>query len=155
MRTVGYSRKVSVEDFRLPNFELVADVLLWMLRLLDPSATIFEDISTEHDRIEFLKTAGHVALRRVRVRLNLKRLYGADALAVRELLKIAGLLEKACNLAAKGKHESDEAVKEESDKAAGAATSTSKGLDVRLARQLASEATQVRSSFLRKGTQLS
>lgn len=36
MRALGYSRLVSVENFRKPNFELVASALYWMVRDFAP-----------------------------------------------------------------------------------------------------------------------
>ncbi len=32
MRALGYPRLISMENFRLPNFELVADCLYWLVQ---------------------------------------------------------------------------------------------------------------------------
>ncbi len=32
MRCLGYPRLISMENFRTPNFELVADLLYWLLK---------------------------------------------------------------------------------------------------------------------------
>lgn len=102
MRSLGYPRLISMENFRQPNFELVADTLLWLaqrygfcvrhlctrvcglepysskrsLRCVpstghcflfssyslcvvcryDPSIDVVDDISTEADRVIFLKS---------------------------------------------------------------------------------------------------
>lgn len=32
MRSLGYPRLISMENFRLPNFELVADCLYWLVQ---------------------------------------------------------------------------------------------------------------------------
>ena len=34
MRALGYPRLISMENFRKPNFELVADILYWMVNIL-------------------------------------------------------------------------------------------------------------------------
>lgn len=36
MRALGYSRLISMENFRKPNFELVADILYWLASRVDP-----------------------------------------------------------------------------------------------------------------------
>ena len=40
LRQLGYPRLISLENFRRPNFELVADILYWMTKLYDPDTTI-------------------------------------------------------------------------------------------------------------------
>jgi len=95
MKTLGYRRLISVENFRMPNFELVADVLYWMVHRYDPTATISDDISTEDLRINFLKAVSILFYNKAQIKLNIKSLYQADGYAVKELLKVAGLLYKA------------------------------------------------------------
>lgn len=100
LRNLGYPRIVSIENFRKPNFELVADVLFWLLHRYDPNiVNISDDISTEHARVVFLKGVGEFLATHARIKLNLKRLYAADGYAVRELLKIASLLDEASRTA--------------------------------------------------------
>ena len=66
-----------------------------MIRRYDPEISISDEISTESDRVLFLKSTAKIMLAKARVKLNLKRLYGADGYAVRELLKIANMLRDA------------------------------------------------------------
>lgn len=40
LRQLGFPRLLSLENFRKPNFELVADILYWMVKLYDPDTTI-------------------------------------------------------------------------------------------------------------------
>ena len=56
---------------------------------------IMEEITTEQDRVVFLKSAAEQLLLKARVKLNLKNLYQANGFAVRELLKVANLLHAA------------------------------------------------------------
>jgi len=97
VRVLGYPRLVSMDNFRTPNFPLVADILYWMVLRYDPSTsvTVSDDISTEECRIEFLTSIAQVMLSRAAVKLNTKRLYSADGKAVKELLKVAKLLYNA------------------------------------------------------------
>ena len=95
MRGLGYPRVVSLESFATPNFELVADTLYWLLERYDPQLDVNDEIATEHDRISFLKQVAQFLMVRARLKINIKRLYGADGYAVKELLKIASLLYTA------------------------------------------------------------
>uniref|UniRef100_A0A2K6FWE2 Clusterin associated protein 1 n=1 Tax=Propithecus coquereli TaxID=379532 RepID=A0A2K6FWE2_PROCO len=66
MRALGYPRHISMENFRTPNFGLVSEVLLWLVKA----------------------TKAHI-------KLNTKKLYQADGYAVKELLKITSVLYNA------------------------------------------------------------
>ncbi len=92
MKTLGYHRIVSLENFRTPNFELVADALYWLVERYDPTAEISDDIRDENARVEFLKAIARTMASKARIKLNIKALYRADGYAVRELLKIAEVL---------------------------------------------------------------
>jgi len=95
MCALGYPRLISIENFKNPHFELVADVLVWLCRRYDKSMEIMEEITTEQDRIVFLKSVAEQLLVKARVKLNLKNLYQANGFAVREMLKVATLLYEA------------------------------------------------------------
>lgn len=56
MRSLGYHRPVSMENFRTPNFELVSELLDWLIRRYDNSSPIPEDITTESCRVVFITT---------------------------------------------------------------------------------------------------
>lgn len=56
---------------------------------------IADEIATEQDRVHFLQSVAQVMLTKARMKLNIKRLYSADGVAVKELLKVASLLYKA------------------------------------------------------------
>ncbi|GIL71696.1 hypothetical protein Vretimale_864 [Volvox reticuliferus] len=99
MKALGYPRLISMENFRTPNFELVADCLYWLLQRYYPGVEISDDISTEADRVKFLQSVAQVMLTKARMKLNIKRLYAADGNSVKELLKLATLLYKATSKA--------------------------------------------------------
>lgn len=84
-----------MENFRTPNFELVADLLYWLATRYDPDHGISGEIEEERDRIEFMKNVASFFLSRVRLHLNLRKIYQADIAAVPELLKVAKLLYRA------------------------------------------------------------
>jgi len=101
MKALGYSRVISMDNFRTPNFELVADILFWLLKRYDPNARnsqgqeITDDIETEALRVKFVRDSCHLFSTKARVKVNAKKMYASDGLACRELLKIAEMMFKA------------------------------------------------------------
>ena len=75
MATLGYPRLISIENFKVPHFELVADALEWLCHRYDKNMEILSDIRTEQDRVAFLKSVAEQLLVKARVKLNLKNLY--------------------------------------------------------------------------------
>lgn len=95
MRVLGYPRLISIDNFRTPNFALVADILYWLVHRFDPHSRISDEIETEKDRIYFVTQVAQSMASHAHLKLNCKKLYAADGHAVRELLKVAKLLKKA------------------------------------------------------------
>eukprot|EP00281_Chroomonas_sp_CCMP1168_P018137 CAMPEP_0206221106 /NCGR_PEP_ID=MMETSP0047_2-20121206/5232_1 /ASSEMBLY_ACC=CAM_ASM_000192 /TAXON_ID=195065 /ORGANISM="Chroomonas mesostigmatica_cf, Strain CCMP1168" /LENGTH=326 /DNA_ID=CAMNT_0053643807 /DNA_START=72 /DNA_END=1049 /DNA_ORIENTATION=+ len=95
MRALGYPRPISMENFRTPNFDLVSDVLHWLVKRYEPSADISPSVSNTQDRVIFLKQCATLMASKGRIKLNAKRLYQADGYAVKELIKIASVLYAA------------------------------------------------------------
>lgn len=97
-----------MENFRKPNFELVADLLYWMVKLYDPETTISDRVEFENERVEFLTSIASLMAVKARLKLNTKKLYASDGRAVQEMLKIATLLYKASRSVSSGKATLDE-----------------------------------------------
>ncbi|XP_056270762.1 clusterin-associated protein 1 homolog [Pseudoliparis swirei] len=95
MRALGYPRLVSMENFRTPNFSLVAEILIWLVKRYEPQADIPPDVETESDRVFFVKAVAQFMATKAHIKLNTKRLYQADGYAVKELLKITAMLHGA------------------------------------------------------------
>ncbi|CAD8146267.1 unnamed protein product [Paramecium pentaurelia] len=95
MRALGYHRIISIENFRRPNFELVADILYWLALKYDPNTDISDNIDEERHRVEFIKQITTLFVSKARLKINPKRLYMADVYAVQEILKISTFLYKA------------------------------------------------------------
>jgi len=131
MRALGYPRLISIENFRTSNFELVADILFWLVHHYDPDCDISDEIEEEHSRVEFIKSVAKFFLSKSRIKLSMKKLYQADGLAVQEMLKVATLLYQAMN--------SNQGEDEDSSLDFGA---NSKLQSVKSARGLASEITE-------------
>lgn len=101
MKALGYPRIISMDNFRTPNFELVADILYWLLKRYDPNAKntqgkeIVDDIETESQRVAFVRDTCQLFSTKARLKINAKKVYGSDGLAARELLKIAEMMYQA------------------------------------------------------------
>ncbi|KAK8747400.1 hypothetical protein OTU49_016794, partial [Cherax quadricarinatus] len=85
----------SVENFRSPNFPLVAEILEWLVHRFEPTADLPSDIDTEQDRVIFVRSVAQFMAEKAHVKLNTKRLYQADGYSVQEILKGLTLLYSA------------------------------------------------------------
>ena len=54
MRALGYPRIISMENFKTPNFELVADILYWLVNRFDQDFELADDTEDERDRVKFV-----------------------------------------------------------------------------------------------------
>ncbi|XP_054067056.1 clusterin-associated protein 1 isoform X2 [Rissa tridactyla] len=136
MRALGYPRLISMENFHTPNFMLVSEVLLWLVKRYEPQADIPPDVETEQDRVFFIKAVAQFMATKAHIKLNTKKLYQADGYAVKELLKITSVLYGAMNT--KGVERADLS---EEDSSKFKFDLGSKIADLKAARQLASEIT--------------
>jgi clusterin-associated protein 1 len=89
VRTLGYPNMVGIDSFDVPNFGLMADLLQWLSVLYDPDIVVLPELSSEHGRVEFIRTIVQQLAIRSGIRLNPRKLYVSDRFAVRELLKLA------------------------------------------------------------------
>ncbi|GCB61921.1 clusterin-associated protein 1 homolog isoform X6 [Scyliorhinus torazame] len=136
MRALGYPRLISMENFRIPNFPLVAEILIWLVKRYEPQTDIPTDVDTEQDRIFFIKAVAQFMATKAHIKLNTKKLYQADGYAVKELLKITTVLYNAMKTKRLDRSEDteDDSLKFKFDLG-------SKISDLKIARQLASEIT--------------
>ncbi|KHN73587.1 Clusterin-associated protein 1 [Toxocara canis] len=92
MRALGYPRLLSMENFRTPNFKLVAELLEWIVRRFDPNTRVSTILDTEQERVIFIKSVVLILLQKARIKLNPKKLYQADGYAVQELAVVIRIL---------------------------------------------------------------
>ncbi|KAM6320103.1 clusterin-associated protein 1 [Podargus strigoides] len=142
MRALGYPRLISMQNFHTPNFTLVSEVLLWLVKRYEPQADIPSDVGTQQDRVFFIKAVAQFMATKAHVKLNTKKLYQADGYAVKELLKITSALYGAMNT--KGVEHAD--VSEE-DSSKFKFDLGPKIADLKAGRQLASEITSKGASL--------
>ncbi|XP_015906678.1 clusterin-associated protein 1 [Parasteatoda tepidariorum] len=137
MRALGYPRLISLENFRYPNFTLVAEILQWLVKRYDPNAELPDDVDTEQDRVIFIKSIVQFMAVKAYIKLNAKKLYMSDGYAVKELLKITSLLYEAM----KTKTENDLESIDEDSHMHHSFDISSKSNDLKVTRHLASEIT--------------
>uniref|UniRef100_A0A8C9PCT7 Clusterin associated protein 1 n=1 Tax=Spermophilus dauricus TaxID=99837 RepID=A0A8C9PCT7_SPEDA len=142
MRALGYPRHISMENFRTPNFGLVSEVLLWLVKRYEPQTDIPSDVETEQDRVFFIKAIAQFMATKAHIKLNTKKLYQADGYAVKELLKVTSVLYNA--MKTKGMENSKIG---EEDVSKFKFDLGSKIADLKAARQLASEITSKGASL--------
>lgn len=97
MRALGYPRLISLANFRVPNFPLVAEILIWLVKQFDPEVDISDDHDTEEQRVTLIRSVAEFMALKANIKLNTKKLYQADGYAVKEMLKIATMLYNAQN----------------------------------------------------------
>ncbi|KAF7389161.1 clusterin-associated protein 1 [Vespula maculifrons] len=107
MRVLGYPRLISIANFRTPNFPLVAEILVWLVKRFDPDADITCEHNTEEERIFLIRSVAEFMALNTNVKLNTKKLYQADGYAVQELLKITNLLQEAQNRGSESMNQND------------------------------------------------
>ncbi|KAM9845467.1 LOW QUALITY PROTEIN: phosphatidylinositol polyphosphate 5-phosphatase type IV-like [Aulostomus maculatus] len=99
MRVLGYHRLISMESFRTPNFPLVADILLWLVKRFNPQMCIPADVAKESQRIALIRAVAQFMADEAHILLNKRHLYQADGKAVTEMLRITTLLRSALKMA--------------------------------------------------------
>ncbi len=95
MRSLNYPRTVSMENFRVANFKLTAEIIFWLVKRFNPRYKLSDNIEDERARVEFITIACKFFYQNLKVQLNPKKLYAADGHAVQELLKVAQILYDA------------------------------------------------------------
>jgi len=106
MRALGYPRLISLENFRQPNFPLVAEMLVWLVRRFEPQADLPTEVDTEQDRVILVRTVVQFMAMKAHIKLHAKKLYQSDGHAVKEIIKIAAVLYNAMKTNTAGVSES-------------------------------------------------
>lgn len=131
-----------MENFRTPNFTLVAEILIWLVKRYEPQMDIPTDVDTESDRIFFIKAVAQFMATKAHIKVNTKRLYQADGYAVKEMLKITSVLYNAMKTKQMAL---EDRVEEDNNKFK--FDLGSRISDLKVARQLASEVTSKGASL--------
>lgn len=95
LRSLGFPRLVSNENFRFPNFPLMAEILEWTVKKFEPNIRLPKQLDSEQERVLFVKSVVLSLLQKAHVKLNPKNVYQSDGHAVREILPILKMLYKS------------------------------------------------------------
>lgn len=57
LRALGYPQLISMEHFRNPNFQLVAEIIIWLAKRLDSDADIPIEFGNEDERVALIRAA--------------------------------------------------------------------------------------------------
>ena len=90
-----------------PNFPLVAEILVWLVRRFEPSADLPTDTDTEQERVMLVRSVVQFMATKAHIKLNPKKLYQSDGYAVKELIKVTSVLYSAMKINTGGKFERD------------------------------------------------
>uniref|UniRef100_A0A0N5BL73 Clusterin-associated protein 1 n=1 Tax=Strongyloides papillosus TaxID=174720 RepID=A0A0N5BL73_STREA len=92
LRSLGFPRLVSIDNFRNPNFPLLAEILEWIVIKFDGTIKIKTNLEHENDRILFIKQCVVILLQKARIKMNPRNLYQANGMAIKELMPALRLL---------------------------------------------------------------
>lgn len=101
LNLLGYPNHVSIGTLytvhgSLTSFKMVAEILRWLVESLEHGYRLPSDgVSTEAERINFIKSAAEILMTKAGIRINPRKLYSASVSASVELLKITNVLIKA------------------------------------------------------------
>ncbi|XP_022830853.1 clusterin-associated protein 1 isoform X1 [Spodoptera litura] len=107
MRVLGFPKPISLESFRTPNWDLMEECLRWLAARVEPDAELGGGKQTVEQRVALVTHAIALFHSRANIKLNGKRVYGADGWAVRELMKVAAMLRAALDTPASDDHHHD------------------------------------------------
>ncbi|XP_030080041.1 clusterin-associated protein 1-like [Drosophila hydei] len=97
LKLLGFPRlfplqALATQHGSLANFHIVAELLQWLARLLEPGALLAGSVQTEEQRVLLIRAASEFFLTKSGIRLNPRKLYAAAAVSATELQKITRLL---------------------------------------------------------------
>lgn len=74
------------------SFRAYANILVWLIKNLDPDALIHQDSHTESDRVMLIRTATEFLAVSSGIKLNPRKLYASNFATSKELLKVTSAL---------------------------------------------------------------
>ena len=98
LQNLGPPQRIEKNSFQSPNFELVANILCYLVQIVDSTIPIHNGIRTEDDRVQFLNGITSELASRLHLSLDGRKLYAANGYAVQELVKLAQFIRIAIEL---------------------------------------------------------
>lgn len=99
LKILGYPKHLKISTLyttqgSLENFELVFDILRWLIDQYEPGSTILGGTDTEVDRIVLARSCVEFFVTKAGLKLSGLRLYAATASSAAELMKVVRLIMK-------------------------------------------------------------
>lgn len=102
LNLLGYPKHVPIGSLYTPHgsvaaFQLVADILKWLIESLEPGSQLIGGTTSESERVLLIKSAAEILVTKAGIKVNPRKLYSSSASSAGELLKITNVLIKAPN----------------------------------------------------------
>lgn len=100
LHLLGYPHHVPMGALYTPHgssasFQLVADILKWLIESLEPGSQLIGGTSSESERVQLIKSATEILVIKSGIKVNPRKLYSSSVASAGELLKITSVLIKA------------------------------------------------------------
>lgn len=97
MKLLGYQENIPLSVLSTfsgneTSFRAYANILIWLIKNLDPDAMIHQDSHTESDRVMLVRTATEFLAVSSGIKLNPRKLYASNFATAKELQKITAAL---------------------------------------------------------------
>lgn len=99
LNLLGYPHHVPMGALYTPHgsasaFNLVADILKWLIERLEPGSQLLGGTTSEGERIALIKSAAEILVKKAGIKVNPRKLYSSSVVTAGELLKITNVLVK-------------------------------------------------------------
>jgi clusterin-associated protein 1 len=97
LKLIGYQENIplailSTFSGNETSFRAYANILIWLIKCLDPDAMVHQDSHTEGDRVMLIRTATEFLAVSSGIKLNPRKLYASNCATAKELLKVTAAL---------------------------------------------------------------
>ncbi|CRL02071.1 CLUMA_CG015265, isoform A [Clunio marinus] len=100
LKLIGYQENIplallSTFNGNETSFKAYSNILIWLIKCLDPDALIHQDSHTEADRVLLIRTTTEFLAVSAGIKLNPRKLYASNCATAKELLKVTSALLNA------------------------------------------------------------
>lgn len=100
LNLLGYPNHVHISALYTPHgskaaFQIVADILAWLIESLEPGSLLIGGTSSESERVLLIKSAAEILVTKAGIKVNPRKLYSSSVASAGELLKITNVLIRA------------------------------------------------------------
>lgn len=100
LNLLGYPHHVPIGALYTPHgsvaaFQIVADILTWLIESLEPGSQLIGGTSSESERVLLIKSVAEILVTKAGIKVNPRKLYSSSVASAGELLKITNVLIRA------------------------------------------------------------